>query len=299
MASQHQQHRSAFHVGSAPADARAVDYPGSDPLNQVAAVLPPSHDVQAFSDTRGVTVRQLGLVAGLMESLANKRLAGAELEYPEDDDVDPSLQALAQTALTERLRTAALAENPNDRIVRSLSAALATAEQGEDRDCVDALRIAMAIRLLGLRTEARAAVPNEVKTSKRQVCALQKWRLKRVLEYIEQHLSEKIGLHDLAAVAGLSRMHFASQFRHATGRRPHEFLLKRRVRRAEELLRDTSTSIVEISLIVGFQTQAHFTTVFKRFTGCTPHKWRAIKQPNQSPRLQGGRQAGALDWSQA
>jgi AraC-like DNA-binding protein len=87
-----------------------------------------------------------------------------------------------------------------------------------------------------------------------------------------------LGLLDLAAIAGLSRMHFASQFRAATGLRPHEFLLRRRISRAEELLRDTSTSIVEIALTVGFQTQAHFSAAFKRFVGCTPHRWRTINQ---------------------
>src|SRR5260370_41206971 len=50
----------------------------------------------------------------------------------------------------------------------------------------------------------------------------------------------------------------------------HEFLLRRRIQHAEELLRNTTMPIVEIALTVGFQTQAHLTTVFKRFAGCTP-----------------------------
>jgi AraC-like DNA-binding protein len=112
---------------------------------------------------------------------------------------------------------------------------------------------------------------------------LQKWRLKRVVEYVENHLPAKIALSDLAAVAGLSRMHFASQFRTATGLRPHEFLLRRRIQRAEELLRNTTMPIVAIALAVGFQTQAHLTTVFKRFAGCTPGRWRAINQMPIAP----------------
>src|SRR5262249_20329906 len=52
------------------------------------------------------------------------------------------------------------------------------------------------------------------------VNALPKWRLKRVQEYIESQLGESITLGDLAKVAGLSRMHFAAQFRAATGYRP-------------------------------------------------------------------------------
>jgi len=104
--------------------------------------------------------------------------------------------------------------------------------------------------------------------------ALQKWRLKRVVEYVDNRLSGKITLMDLAAIAGLSRMHFASQFRAATGFRPHEYLLRRRIQRAEELLRQSTMTLVEIALTVGFQTQAHFTTVFKRFVGDTPYQWR-------------------------
>lgn len=117
----------------------------------------------------------------------------------------------------------------------------------------------------------------------RQIRALQKWRLKRVVEYVEDHLSAKIALSDLADIAGLSPMHFASQFRTATGLRPHEFLLRRRIQRAEELLRSSTMPIVEIAMTVGFQTQAHLTTVFKRFTGCPPGRWRAINQMPIAP----------------
>ena len=145
----------------------------------------------------------------------------------------------------------------------------------------------------GLRSETRnAATSDETGAAQRKSRALQNWRLKRVVEYIENHLSEKNALSDLAAVAGLSQMHFASQFRTATGLRPHEFLLRRRIQRAEELLRNTTMPIVEIPLRVGFQTQAHLTTVFKRFAGCTPGRWRAINkmpiapQPRRSKRAE-------------
>ena len=105
--------------------------------------------------------------------------------------------------------------------------------------------------------------------------SLQKWRLKRVEQYIDENLGGKVTLENLAAVAGLSRMHFAAQFRAAVGMRPHEYLLKRRIERAQELLRQANASLVDIALTVGFQTQAHFTTVFKRFAGDTPYQWRS------------------------
>jgi transcriptional regulator GlxA family with amidase domain len=105
---------------------------------------------------------------------------------------------------------------------------------------------------------------------------LQKWRLKRVIDHVDGHLARRITLADMAAAAGLTRMHFAAQFRTATGRRPHDFVLQRRIDRARQLLRDPERTLVDVALSVGFQTQAHFTTVFKRFAGETPHRWRRL-----------------------
>jgi AraC family transcriptional regulator len=175
-------------------------------------------------------------------------------------------------------------ERPEDPIIKRLSDALALTERTHDRYAAiqeDALRLAIAVRLLGLQSGAQRSARGDAgdrmpdtAPAERPVRALQKWRLKRVAEYIDNHLSAKVSLADLAAVARLSRMHFASQFRIATGLRPHEYLLRRRVHRADELLRNSSMTIVEIALAVGFQTQAHFTTVFKRIVGTTPHQWR-------------------------
>jgi AraC family transcriptional regulator len=107
-----------------------------------------------------------------------------------------------------------------------------------------------------------------------RVNSLPKWRLQRVEEYVEAHLGNGIGLSDLAKVAGLSRMYFAAQFRIATGFRPHEYLLHQRIKSAKSLLSDTKTPLVEVALAVGFCSQAHFSTVFKRITSETPARWR-------------------------
>jgi len=144
--------------------------------------------------------------------------------------------------------------------------------------CVDALRFAVIARLLALRSEAQPRFDERARvgqcTSERPVQGLQKWRLKRVLDYIETHFRKKIVLADLAAAAGLSRMHFAAQFRAATGCRPHEYILRHRIQRSKDLLRGCEMPIVEVALTVGFQSQAHFTTTFRRFAGDTPSRWR-------------------------
>jgi AraC family transcriptional regulator len=107
-----------------------------------------------------------------------------------------------------------------------------------------------------------------------KVNALPKWRLRRVEQHIAAHFERSISLHELAGIAGLSRMHFAAQFRAATGYRPREYLLNHRIAQAKSLLTTTGRPLAEIALAVGFSTQAHFSTVFKRISGQTPARWR-------------------------
>ena len=103
--------------------------------------------------------------------------------------------------------------------------------------------------------------------------AIPRWRMQRVDAYIEQHLGERISLAAIAAAAGLSPMHFAARFRLATGQRPHHYILRARIEHAKALLASSGRSVVEVAGDAGFRTQAHFTTIFKRYTGATPCAW--------------------------
>jgi AraC-like DNA-binding protein len=103
------------------------------------------------------------------------------------------------------------------------------------------------------------------------------WRLRKVKALVEQDLTAPLRLEDLARAAGLSRMHFAAQFRAATGLRPHEYVLTRRIEHAKHLIERNELSLVEIALDAGFQSQAHFCTIFKRLTGATPTTWRRVR----------------------
>jgi AraC family transcriptional regulator len=233
---------------------------------------------EAQQGSRYLSVRQADLGTG--SRLPSELAPCAEL--------DGCAELATDASASERWRNAAVVASSDDRVIRSLSCALEAAEEGDDHPCAEALRVAIAVRLMGLRSKTRTdAEPTQAK--RRQARALQKWRLKRVVEYIDNHLSARITLSDLAAVAGLSRMHFASQFRMATNLRPHEFLLQQRIKRAEVLLQSTTMPIVEIALTVGFQTQAHFTTVFKRFVGETPQRWRGINQMPSVPQSRSGK----------
>jgi AraC-like DNA-binding protein len=175
---------------------------------------------------------------------------------------------------TELQATALRHENSRDRsmTVDQLSKVLRTAGidiRKLDRSAENAARLAVMASLVETLVPSAPAA-----RKKRAVAALPKWRLMQVLRYIETHIGEPITLANLAATAGLSRMYFAKQFRTTTGMRPHDFVLRKRIERAQQLLAATSDALVDIALSVGFQTQAHFTTVFKKVVGSTPYQWR-------------------------
>jgi AraC family transcriptional regulator len=115
------------------------------------------------------------------------------------------------------------------------------------------------------------------------VKALPKWRIRRVHEYVVTHLEERISLADLAEAAGLSRMHFAAQFRAATGCRPHDYVLQQRIESAKDILSTTDMPLAEVALAVGFYAQPHFSTVFKRLTDETPARWRKGQRACSAP----------------
>jgi len=104
------------------------------------------------------------------------------------------------------------------------------------------------------------------------------YKLRLVIEYINDNLDQDIGLSELAAVAGLSRFHFSRAFRKSTGVTPRKYLTARRMEKAKNLLSSSDIPIVQVGLMTGFKNQSHFTALFRRFTSLTPRHWRQIGQ---------------------
>jgi AraC family transcriptional regulator len=99
-------------------------------------------------------------------------------------------------------------------------------------------------------------------------------RLKRVLDYMAEHISEKVTLEELAKVACFSTFHFARVFTLAVGAPPHRHLSRMRLESAMEALATSKLSLSEIALKTGFSSQASFNRAFKRATGMTPGEYR-------------------------
>lgn len=104
-------------------------------------------------------------------------------------------------------------------------------------------------------------------------------RLKRVIDYIDANLEDLIAMPDLARVACLSQHHFARVFRAAMNMSPHAYVTHRRIERAQHLLIRTDTPLVQVALMCGFGTQAHFSTVFKKHIGMPPKRFRMEHAP--------------------
>jgi AraC-like DNA-binding protein len=108
--------------------------------------------------------------------------------------------------------------------------------------------------------------------------SLSKHKLRRTTEYIEAHLEEALSLTDIAAIAQTSPDYFARLFRHATGRTPHQCIIRCRIERAKRLLLETALPIIDISRQVGFTDQSYFTAVFRNHVSTTPKAYRTESQ---------------------
>jgi AraC family transcriptional regulator len=115
----------------------------------------------------------------------------------------------------------------------------------------------------------------ETMTTTQLTATLPLARLRRVTEYIHEHLDQHLTLAQLGAVVFMSPYHFARLFQHSTGLPPHRFVVHARIDHAATLLAAPDLSISQISRVVGFRSPSHFATVFHRIKGVTPSEYRA------------------------
>ena len=99
-------------------------------------------------------------------------------------------------------------------------------------------------------------------------------QMRRVLDYIDAHLTDELGLVELSTIAGLSPNHFGEAFKTSVGKSPHRFVMEKRVQHAMDLLRHEKRSIAEIAHAAGFSSQNRLTENFRRVTGLTPGQFR-------------------------
>lgn len=162
------------------------------------------------------------------------------------------------------LHTSALTDRETGRIMDRLCA---EAQAGNPHGALgaDGLLLQLAAALLRLR---------DAKPPKPRSAGLPAWQVRRVCDYLAEHLAEDLALSDLAALVGLSPSHFCRAFAASLGVPPHRWLMARRIERAKELLNTTTLSITSIAAVCGFASSQHFASAFRKAIGATPSAYR-------------------------
>jgi len=138
-----------------------------------------------------------------------------------------------------------------------------------DHLMAEALSRALSIQLV------RGAVGNSARLA--TAGKLARDRLARVTDYIEARLAEPLTLAEIAAQAHLSPFHFSRCFKQTLGVSLANFVARRRIEKASELLLTSRQPLAEIALAVGFESQASFTRRFQRETGLPPGRFRRAR----------------------
>lgn len=153
--------------------------------------------------------------------------------------------------LSSLLATAAVALNTNRRVTQRC--------------------IARAAILLGISLSPEA---DETAGRSRLQRGLASWQAKRVTSYIEDKLDSTIRVSDLAGLVRLSSSHFFRAFRETFGETPFNYVMKRRMVRAQQLMLTSRVPLSQVALACGMCDQAHFSRTFRRIVGTNPGVWR-------------------------
>lgn len=131
-------------------------------------------------------------------------------------------------------------------------------------DCLSRARALLASDIIVADTVTKPAA--------RQILA--PWQASRVKAFIEDNLETSIRTEELIALTRLSASYFFRAFKGSFGLPPHAYIVKRRIERAQDLLRTTDEQLCQVALAVGLNDQAHLSRLFRQQTGHTPGAWR-------------------------
>jgi AraC-like DNA-binding protein len=158
------------------------------------------------------------------------------------------------------------------------------AEAGADRLELD-------VRLSGFLDDLIAA-----SSGRRTGATVDRTAVERARDYLHDHLTEKVGLDDVAAAAGTSKYHLVRQFHAVVGVPPHAYQLGQRILLARRLL-ERDVPVAEVAARAGFVDQSHLHRQFRRRLGITPGRYAAAFRRDRGSGLggDGGADGGGVD----
>ena len=107
-----------------------------------------------------------------------------------------------------------------------------------------------------------------------QTKSIASWKIRRLIEFIEDHLDLDLSLEAMAAEIEISPLYLPRAFKAAVGQSPHQYVLQRRIQKAKDMLTSTDSPIVDIALAAGFSSQSHLSNWFHRLVGVSPASYR-------------------------
>ncbi|HYH33262.1 MAG TPA: AraC family transcriptional regulator [Pseudonocardia sp.] len=113
------------------------------------------------------------------------------------------------------------------------------------------------------------------------------FHLRRARDLIDRHFAEPLDLDAMARAAGFSRYHFARGFKEAYGETPGQYLTRRRVERAQDLLRSANLTVTEVCHLVGFASLGSFSARFSELVGASPTEYRRVHTERGAPPVPG------------
>lgn len=149
-----------------------------------------------------------------------------------------------------------------------------SARRGVEDDAMNPLVMGASVATNDLAWELARMFKETSYVPPRQVIGIPPRRLARVIEHIRNNIDKPLSVSLLSRMAEMSQSHFSKLFKLSTGLAPHQFVLQERIDRSKELLRRGDAKIVDVALGVGFENQAHFTTVFGNLVGMTPRQFQ-------------------------
>jgi AraC family transcriptional regulator len=155
-----------------------------------------------------------------------------------------------------------------DQIILSILSEM-TNETAAGRMYVETASLTLAARIIHGYCDSGSCMPTTPASHR-----LGHVRLRRVLDYIAEHIADEITVEELARVACLSTFHFARMFTLAIGVPPHRYLSRMRLENAMAEIAAGRLPLAQIALNARFSSQASFTRAFRRATGMTPAEYR-------------------------